>query len=78
MSVVEHQETLQLVEALWMLFNGRFLNHKSVKSYRTRSVDFYEADTAMISLDGAVWHEATTPMHIGIHAEWINFIIPSL
>ncbi len=77
-SVVEHQETLQLVEALWMLFNGRFLNHKSVKSYRTRSVDFYEADTAMISLDGAVWHEATTPMHIGIHAEWINFIIPSL
>ena len=39
-SVVSHPEISQMVEALWMLFRGRFLNHKAVKSYRTKEVDF--------------------------------------
>lgn len=75
-SVVAHSEVRQLIEALWMLFQGRFLNHKAVKSYRTRKVEFYDNGKAMVSLDGAVWHEASTPMKIGIHQEWVNFMIP--
>ena len=76
-SVVSHPEMKQMIEALWMLFRGRFLNHKAVKSYRTRNVDFYDCGKAMISLDGAVWENASTPMKIGIHQEWLNFIIPA-
>ena len=76
-SVVSHSEMKQMIEALWMLFRGRFLNHKAVKSYRTRNVDFYDCGKAMISLDGAVWENASTPMKIGIHQEWLNFIIPA-
>lgn len=75
-SIVSHSEMRQMVEALWMLFNGRFLNHKAVKAYRTRRVQIIDAEHAMVSLDGAVWKEATTPMEVGIHQEWLNFIIP--
>lgn len=57
-------------------FRGRFLNHKAVKSYRTKEVDFFDNGKAMISLDGAVWENGSTPMKIGIHQEWVNFIIP--
>ena len=71
-----HPEISQMVEALWMLFRGRFLNHKAVKSYRTKEVDFFDNGKAMISLDGAVWENGSTPMKIGIHQEWVNFIIP--
>ena len=76
-SVVSHPEMRQMVEALWMLFRGRFLNHKAVKSYRTRRVDFLDDGKAMVSLDGAVWEEGEAPMRVGIHQEWMNFIIPS-
>ena len=75
-SVVSHPEIAQMVEALWMLLRGRFLNHKAVKSYRTKRVDFFDDGKAMISLDGAVWEEGAAPMRIGIHQEWLNFIIP--
>lgn len=75
-SVVAHSEVTQLIEALWMLFQGRFLNHKAVKAYRTKKVEVYETGKAMISLDGAVWQDASTPMKIGIHQEWLNFLIP--
>ena len=76
-SVVSHPEMSQMVEALWMLFRGRFLNHKAVKSYRTKAVHFYDNGKAMVSLDGAVWENAPLPMTVGIHQEWIDFIIPS-
>ena len=76
-SVVSHPEMSQMVEALWMLFKGRFLNHKAVRSYRTKQVFFYDNGKAMVSLDGAVWENASMPMSIGIRQEWIDFIIPS-
>ncbi|MCD8318876.1 MAG: lipid kinase [Paraprevotella sp.] len=75
-SVVSHPEMSQMIEAMWMLVRGRFLNHKAVISYRTRKVDFYDCGKAMISLDGAVWENASAPMTVGIHPEWIDFIIP--
>lgn len=76
-SVVSHPEMRQMIEGIWMLCWGRFLNHKAVRSYRTREVAFYDNGKAMVSLDGAVWPDASTPMKIGIYQEWINFIIPS-
>lgn len=77
-SVVSHPEITQLVEGLWMLMWGRFLNHKNVKAYRTRNkIQFFDNGKARVSLDGRVWREARTPMEIGLHPEWIDFIIPS-
>lgn len=75
-SVVSHPEISQMFEALWMLFRGRFLNHKKVKSYRTKAVDFYQSGKAMVSLDGAVWANVSAPMKVGIYQEYVNFIIP--
>lgn len=77
-SVVSHPEMTQLLEGLWMLMWGRFLNHKNVKAYRTgRKIRFIDNGKSLVSLDGRVWREAHTPMEIGIHQEWIDFIIPS-
>lgn len=76
-SVVSHLKVMQMLEGFWMLAKGRFLNHKNVKSYRTRRVKFVDFGKALVSLDGSVWKEATAPMEVMIHHEWIDFIIPS-
>ncbi len=77
-SVVSHPQMTQLLEGLWMLIGGRFLNHKNVKAYRTRGkIQFFDNGKARVSLDGCVWREARMPMEIGIRQEWIDFIIPS-
>ncbi len=77
-SVISHPGVTQLLEGVWMLFAGRFLNHKNVKAYRTRNkVIFYNCEKTTVSLDGFVWPEAVAPFEVGLQKEWINFIIPS-
>lgn len=76
-SVVSHLKVMQMMEGFWMLAKGRFLNHRNVKSYRTRNVKFMNIGKALVSLDGAVWKGADAPMEVSIRHEWIDFIIPS-
>ncbi|MCM1109201.1 MAG: hypothetical protein NC388_09155 [Clostridium sp.] len=76
-SVVSHLKIMQMVEGFWMLARGRFLNHKNVKSYRTKKVSFQSFDKTLVSLDGSVWKEAAAPMDVSVCHEWIDFIIPS-
>ncbi|MBO7499257.1 MAG: lipid kinase, partial [Bacteroidaceae bacterium] len=37
-SVVYHPEVVQLIEGLWLLITGRFLNHRNVHPFRTTEV----------------------------------------
>lgn len=76
-SVVSHPEITQLFEGLWMLIWGRFLNHKNVKAFRTRKVNFVDNGKASVSLDGELYQDAPTSFEVGIFPEWIDFIIPS-
>lgn len=76
-SVVSHPELTKMLEGLWMLVWGRFLNHKNVKAYRTRRIFVLEHNKCCVSLDGAVWDGAHGPLEIGILPEALNFIIPS-
>lgn len=76
-SVVSHPELTKMLEGLWMLIWGRFLNHKNVKAYRTKKVSILEYNKACVSLDGAVWNGAKGPLEVGILPEALNFIIPS-
>ncbi|MBQ7443083.1 MAG: lipid kinase [Bacteroidaceae bacterium] len=76
-SVVSHPEVRQLLEGMWMLFTGQFLNHKSVKAYRTsRRIHFADIHGATVSTDGMAI-PVSSPFDIGIHPEHISFIIPS-
>lgn len=75
-SVVSHPELTKMIEGLWMLVWGRYLNHKNVKPYRTKKIQVLAHDKACVSLDGAVLEDASCPMEIGIVPEAINFIIP--
>ena len=75
-SVVYHPEVVQLIEGLWLLISGRFLNHRSVHPYRTREVFVDEAKKALVGIDGRLMKTPVGPFRVSIEQEVINFLIP--
>jgi len=75
-SVVYHPEVVQLIEGIWLLVTGRFLNHRSVHPYRTREVFVDEARKAMVGIDGRLMKTPSGAFRVCIEQEVINFLIP--
>ena len=75
-SVVYHPEVVQLIEGLWLLIAGRFLNHRSVHPFRTTEVFVDEAKKALVGIDGRLMKTPVGPFRVGIEQEVINFLIP--
>ncbi|WP_334167625.1 YegS/Rv2252/BmrU family lipid kinase [Phocaeicola paurosaccharolyticus] len=75
-SVVYRPELLQLISGLWMMAQGRLLNHKTVKPYRTKKVKLLRAQNASISADGRIL-EKHFPVDIEIKLEALTLIIPT-
>lgn len=75
-SVVYRPEFLQLISGLWMMAQGRLLNHKTVKPYRTKKVKLLRAQNASISADGRIL-EKHFPVDIEIKLEALTLIIPT-
>ena len=75
-SVVYHPEVVQLIEGLWLLITGRFLNHRSVHPFRTTEVFVDEAKHAMVGIDGRLMKTPVGPFRVDIEQEVINFLIP--
>ena len=59
-SVIYRPQLLQTMSGLWMLIQGRILNHKVVKSYRTKKVKVLRAKNAAADLDGRILPEKIT------------------
>ena len=76
-SVVYHPEVVQLIEGLWLLITGRFLNHRSVHPYRTQEVRVDEARHAMVGIDGRLMKTPVGPFRVDVEQEVINFLIPA-
>ena len=76
-SVVYHPEMVQLIEGLWLLITGRFLNHRSVHPYRTTEVQVDYAKKAMVGVDGRLMKTPKGDFRITVEQEVINFLIPS-
>ncbi len=76
-SVVYHPEVVQLIEGLWLLVTGRFLNHRSVHPYRTREVVVDYAKHAQIGVDGRLMKTPVGSYRISVEQEVINFLIPT-
>ena len=74
-SVIYRPQLLQTMSGLWMLIQGRILNHKVVKSYRTKKVKVLRAKIAAVDLDGRILPKHF-PLEIGILPEKITLIIP--
>ena len=74
-SVIYRPEFLQIISGLWMLIQGRILNHKVVKCYRTKKIRVLRAQNASADLDGRLIPKHF-PLEIGIEPETITFIIP--
>ena len=75
-SVVYHPEVVQLIEGLWLLIAGRFLNHRSVHPYRTREIFVDKAKKAMVGIDGRLMKTPVGAYRVNIEQEVINFLIP--
>lgn len=75
-SVIYRPELLQTMSGLWMLIQGRILNHKVVKSYRTKKVKVLRAQNASVDLDGRLLPKHF-PLEIGILSEKTTLIIPN-
>lgn len=76
-SVIAYPEVRQLLEGLWMLFTGKFLSHKSVRSYRTpRKIRFLDIRKASVSTDGIVLEDVHSPFSVSLRQEYVNLIIP--
>ena len=75
-SVIYRPEFLQIISGLWMLIQGRILNHKVVKSYRTRKVKVLRAQNAAVDLDGRLLPKHF-PLEVGVLPEKTTLIIPN-
>lgn len=77
-TMVSHPPISQIFHGMGLLFTGRFLNHRNVVPYRTRSrVVFHDIGQQPISADGQVLDDAKAPLEVSVRQEWIQFIIPS-
>ena len=74
-SIIYRPELLQVWSGLWMLIQGRILNHKVVRPYRTQNVKVLRAQNASIDLDGRIL-EKHFPLDISILPEAVTLIIP--
>ena len=75
-SVIYRPELLQLFSGIWMLMEGRILNHKVVKPYRTQKIKVLRAQNASVDLDGRIL-DRHFPLDIGVLHEAITLIIPN-
>ena len=76
-SVVYHPEMVQLIEGIWLLVTGRFLNHRSVHPFRTKEIMVDYAKHAMVGVDGRLMKTPVGPYRINVEQEVINFLIPA-
>lgn len=76
-SVVYHPEVVQLIEGLWLLITGRFLNHRSVHPFRSTEVFVDEARHALVGVDGRLMKTPVGPFRVCIEQEVVNFLIPA-
>ena len=76
-SVVYHPEVVQLIEGLWLLISGRFLNHRNVHPFRTTEVFVDEAKRAMVGVDGRLMKTPVGAFRVNIEQEVVNFLIPA-
>lgn len=75
-SVVVSTGIVQLLEGFWLLFTGRFLNHRGVCPYRSRKVDIIKAYQALVGIDGRLLGRLSGECSITVEQEVVNFIIP--
>ncbi|MDO5446540.1 MAG: diacylglycerol kinase family protein [Prevotellaceae bacterium] len=75
-SIVSNDGMTNFIEGAYMMYNKRFLNHKSVRPYRTDKVIFSKAKHALVSVDSRILSTPIGEFSIDIEQEVVNFIIP--
>ncbi len=76
-SVVYQPKTTQLFEGIYLFLRGKFINHRSVHPYRTRTVEVDRVGGAMVGVDGRLMHTPRGAFTVSVEPGAINFIMPS-
>lgn len=76
-TVVHHPALFKLFEGIYLFIRGKFLNHRSVRPYRTQEVTVEELQHAQVSIDGRVMKTPVGRFTVGVEQEVINFIVPA-
>ena len=74
-SVIYRPRLIQTMRGLWLLIQGRILNHKLVKRFRTKRVKVLRARNAPVDLDGRILPKHF-PLDVSILPEKLTLIIP--
>ena len=75
-TMVSAPQPTQVLHGIWLLFTNRFLSHRSVSVWRTKSIAFEATGNAPMSIDGRVVHERVSHVDLSVMQEKIPFIIP--
>ena len=75
-SIVFRSSFREIVHGIWMLIQGRILNHKHVRIFRTQKVHVLRAQNATTDVDGRLIPRKY-PLEIGIMPEKMTLIIPN-
>ena len=75
-TMVSAPQPTQVLHGIWLLFTNRFLSHKGVSVWRTKSIAFASTGNAPMSIDGRMVHESLSQVDLSVMQEKISFIIP--
>ena len=75
-SIIYRSGLREIVHGIWMLIQGRIMNHKHVRIFRTQEVKVLRAQNATADVDGRLLPKKY-PLEIGILPEKLTLIIPN-
>lgn len=75
-SIIMHSDIFEFCKGIWMLLQGRLLNHKRVRAFRTKKVSILRAQNAFVSADGRII-DKEFPIEVSIRSEKLKLIIPN-
>lgn len=75
-TLVKHPRFSQTVHGLWLLYTGRFLSHRGLSVWRTKSLHIEVGEKTPVSIDGRMVQLKSHSLSVEIKPEAIDFIIP--
>lgn len=74
-TLVRRTWMFQFIEGIFLFLNGKILNHKRVRPYRTRVVEIESSSKLPVSVDGHPMETPYGPFKVTVEQEEVNFII---
>lgn len=75
-TLVKHPRFSQTIHGLWLLYTGRFLSHRGISVWRTKSLRINDCNKIPVSIDGRMIQPKAHKLSVNIMPEVLDFVIP--